>query len=175
MPSIEMDQVQLSGYYPGLIGQVIELHAVYYHQNWGLDLSFECQEARELSEFMTRYRQEQDLFLAALVKGVFAGSVGIDGSEAQNRGARLRWFIVAPRFQGRGIGGLLLGRAIEFCRRAGHGRVVLWTFAGLEEARRLYERAGFRLAEEYSVAQWGQRIKEQMFELHLAADSSGGR
>ena len=44
----------------------------------------------------------------------------------------------------------------------------LWTFAGLDAARRLYERAGFRLAEERRGTQWGIEVTEQRFELCLA-------
>jgi hypothetical protein len=37
----------------------------------------------------------------------------------------------------------------------------------LNAARKLYEAADFRLCEEHEVAQWGQTIKEQKFELTL--------
>ena len=41
---------------------------------------------------------------------------------------------------------------------------TLWTFKGLDAARHLYERHGFRLAEEYAGAQWGVNLVEQRFE-----------
>ncbi len=43
-------------------------------------------------------------------------------------------------------------------------RTVLWTFKGLDAARQLYERNGFRLGEEYTGAQWGVNLMEQRFE-----------
>jgi hypothetical protein len=58
---------------------------------------------------------------------------------------------------------------MSFCATAGYGRVYLWTFRGLEAAHHLYQRAGFRLVEEKAVAQWGQTIREQMFETILGA------
>jgi GNAT superfamily N-acetyltransferase len=161
------DAIRLTGYYPGVIGKITELHAVYYHENWGFDVSFETQVGRELSDFIRDFRRDRDGFWAAVMNGAFAGAAAIDGARTDSEGARLRWFIVDPEFHGRGLGGLLLNRAIEFCREAGHRKVFLWTFKGLNRARLLYERAGFRLAEEHTGRQWGGELLEQKFELHL--------
>jgi len=84
-----------------------------------------------------------------------------------DEGARLRWFIVEPAWHGRGLGRKLLSQCLDFARQAGHRKVFLWTFAGLDAARRLYEAEGFTLAEEHRVDQWGNQIIEQKFELHL--------
>jgi GNAT superfamily N-acetyltransferase len=78
-----------------------------------------------------------------------------DGKESGTKGARLRWFIVAPEFQRLGIGRKLILEAVDFCRRAGHGR--------LDRACSLYESAGFRLAEEHEIRQWGNSITAQLF------------
>lgn len=161
------NDVELTGYYPGVLGKITELHAVYYHEHWEFDISFETQVGIELCEFMSRFRGETDGFWAALVEGVFAGVVAIDGNRVNEEGARLRWFIVEPGLQGRGIGRILIQTAIEFCREAGHKQVFLWTFRGLDPARNLYERFGFRLVEEHEVDQWGTRIQEQKFILTL--------
>jgi GNAT superfamily N-acetyltransferase len=155
------------GYFPGVVGKVIELHATYYHEHWGFDVSFETQVGRELSEFVSRFRDGIDFFRVALAEGDFSGAVAIDAGPHPEEGVRLRWFIVDPRFQGKGIGRRLLDEAMNFCMTAGYGRVYLWTFRGLEAAHHLYQRAGFRLVEERSVAQWGQSIREQMFEVIL--------
>jgi GNAT superfamily N-acetyltransferase len=157
--------LDIVGYFPGVAGKIIELHAVYYHDNWGFDISFETQVGRELSEFLSRFDPATDGFWAALADGDFAGAVAIDGS--QTEGARLRWFIVRPDLQGTGIGTALIRAAVDFCRTVGHKKVFLWTFKGLDAARSLYERAGFILTEEHEVAQWGNIITEQKFELDL--------
>ena len=165
MPARKESPLSLVGYSPGLIGSITQAHAVYYHENWGFDLSFESQVARELAGFLTRLDPGRDLFLAALMGEAFAGSVAVDGGEAD--AARLRWFIVEPAFQGRGIGWTLLKRAKEFAQKAGHGELYLWTFAGLEAARHLYERAGFVLAEEHRLEKWGNTIVEQKYLLRF--------
>jgi GNAT superfamily N-acetyltransferase len=157
----------LTGYFPGVLGKITELHATYYHTHWGFDISFETQVGMELCEFMRTFRQETDGFWAALADNQFAGAVAIDGRQANEQGARLRWFIVEPGLQGLGIGRTLISTAVGFCRRVGHKQVFLWTFTGLDPARHLYELEEFRLAEEHDVNQWGTRIKEQRFVLAL--------
>lgn len=156
--------VRLAGYRPGLIGRITALHAEHYHLAWGFDLSFERQVATELSAFLGRYDPERDLLLCGLSGDGLAGSVAVDGRPGEE-GARLRWFITAEAWRGRGLGGCLLERAAEFARAAGHPRLFLWTFAGLEPARRRYQAAGFRLTREHEVGQWGQTIREQRYDL----------
>jgi len=167
MQSPPLSDIQLSRYFPGAVGKIIDLHATYYHDNWGFNGTFETQVGRELSEFISEYKENRDGFWVATVGGRFAGSIAIDGRGSTNQGVRLRWLIVAPKFQGLGIGGVLLSKALGFCKDAGYKRIYLWTFKGLEAARVLYERAGFRLCEEHVVDQWGASITEQMFEIYL--------
>jgi len=136
MAASNLSDVQLTAYFPGVIGKITELHAVYYAENWELDLSFEAQVAGELSDFHVNFQEDRDGFWVAMTHGVFAGSVSIDGNQAPEEGARLRWFIVPAQFQGRGIGSLLLKEAIDFCREVGHKRIFLWTFSIFDKAKR---------------------------------------
>lgn len=161
------DRFMLAGYYPGSIGRVVEAHALYYHEHWGFDVSFESQVARELGEFTGRFDTSSDGFWTARDGDRFVGSVAIDGMRTNDEGARLRWFIVEPDCQGVGLGKTLLTAAVEFCKKVGHRKVFLWTFRGLDPARRLYEGAGFTLEEEHEVIQWGGAIVEQKFELSI--------
>ncbi|MEE9610352.1 MAG: GNAT family N-acetyltransferase [Desulfatiglandales bacterium] len=162
-----MDEIKLSGYVPGAIGRVAELHAVYYSKHWGFGLFFESKVATELSEFLNRFNDAHDGFCLATVGGDIVGSIAIDGAKSDREGAHLRWFIVAPDCQGRGVGSILIRKAIEFCRNAHFNRVYLWTFAGLDPARHLYEKHGFSVCEEHQDDQWGVSVTEQMFELIL--------
>ncbi len=155
------------GYFPGVVGRVTEAHAAYYYRNWGFDASFEAQVAAELSAFVVALEPNRDGLWSANCDDRVVGSIAIDGREASAAGARLRWFLVLPEFQGAGIGTQLVRAAIGFCRQRGYPRVFLWTFQGLTAARRIYEKCGFVLCEEHDVAQWGQRLREQKFELNL--------
>lgn len=163
-----MGDIVLSGYVPGAIGRVTELHATYYHQHWGLGLFFEAKVSSELAAFLNRFNPAHDGFWVSMVDERIVGSITIDGSEAAGKGARLRWFIVAPEYHGHGIGKRLMDEAMDFCRRARFQRIYLTTFAGLDAARYLYEKAGFTLTEEHEDATWGKTVLEQKFELALA-------
>lgn len=159
--------IQIRGYYPGVIGTITALHATYYHDNWGFDISFETQVARELSEFLLRFDNDRDVFLTAVSESRFVGAVAVDGMNAAGEGARVRWFIVDPAFQGSGAGRILFQHALDRARKQGHSRFYLWTFKGLEAARKLFEDAGFKPAVEEPVDQWGTTIFEQKYELTL--------
>ena len=156
-----------SGYLPGSIGRIVELHGTYYAFHWGFGAFFEARMARELAEFVNRFDPQHDGLWTAVVAGRIEGSIAIDGSRSGDGEAHLRWFILDVSQRGQGTGRRLLDEAIGFCRRCGHRHVTLWTFAGLDAARRLYEQAGFHLAVERRGAQWGIEVTEQQFELHL--------
>jgi GNAT superfamily N-acetyltransferase len=162
-----MPKIKIHGYYPGVVGKITEIHAVFYNEHWGFDVSFETQVGRELSEFISKFDDDRDGLWVATKNGIFAGSVAIDGQKVHTDGARLRWFIVAPEFQNAGIGKKLISQAVEFCRKKKYPKVFLWTFDGLDAARRLYEQEKFRLSAAHDADQWGRHIKEQRFELIL--------
>jgi GNAT superfamily N-acetyltransferase len=167
-----MTEIKIHGYYPGVVGKITEIHAVYYHEHWGFDVSFETQVGRELSIFVDEFDEDRDGLWVATASGKFAGSVAIDGHEAKKEGARLRWFIVDPEFQSAGLGKKLISCAVEFCKKKQYPKIFLWTFEGLDAARWLYERHNFRLCQAHDVAQWGQQINEQKFELVLGAPTN---
>lgn len=157
----------LKGYFPGVVGKITELHAVYYWKHWNFDISFETQVATELSDFFRKFDPGIDVFQTATHRGEFLGAVAVDGHYVAEQAARLRWFIVNENYQGAGIGRVLIQKAIELTRICGHRRIYLWTFKGLDAARHLYEQAGFKLTVEHDVDQWGSTISEQKFELEL--------
>jgi GNAT superfamily N-acetyltransferase len=160
-----MKDVQiLSEYIPGAIGKVVELHAIYYAQQWGFGLFFEAMVATGLASFLSRFDERHDGFWIAVHDQRIVGSITIDGSEAAMNGAHLRWFILDPEYQGKGIGKQLMGEAMHFCKEKNFQRVQLSTFAGLDSARHLYEKCGFKLIEENESDTWGVRVREQAFE-----------
>ena len=154
-----------SGYIPGSIGRISELHGTYYHDHWGFGLYFEAKVAIELSEFLQRYAKSSDGIWIATVNGRVEGSVVIDGIHAENEGAHLRWFIISDALRGKGVGRNLINRAIDFCKNKGYKKIYLWTFEGLNAARHLYENAGFKLIKQQNGVQWGATVNEQYFEL----------
>jgi len=163
-----MHEVAIAGYVPGAIGRVTELHASYYSKHWDFGLFFEAKVAAELSEFLRRFDADSDGFWTASRGGQVEGSITIDGTKAGTEGAHLRWFIVSDALRGLGAGNRLMEAAIGYCRQREYARVFLWTFQGLDAARHLYEKHGFRLAQEAEGKQWGKPVMEQRFVLELA-------
>ncbi len=154
-----------TGYIPGSIGRISELHGIYYHRYWGFGLYFEAKVAAELSAFLQRFDENRDGIWLAEQNGRIEGAIVIDGIHAENEGAHLRWFIVSHALKGRGIGRRLMDCAMDFCKTRGYKTTYLWTFEGLNPARRLYEAAGFRLLKQQRGEQWGTFVNEQYFEL----------
>jgi N-acetylglutamate synthase-like GNAT family acetyltransferase len=156
-----------TGYIPGVVGKVTELHAKYYSTNWGFGHFFETKVATELSKFIRDYNNYKDRIWSLLLDGDIEGSIAIDGSSEVENIAHLRWFIVSDKLRGNGAGNYLMQRAVSFCQEAGYQKVYLWTFDGLQAARHLYEKFGFKLVKEYPGDQWGTTVSEQRFDLAL--------
>ena len=156
-----------TGYIPGSIGRVVQLHGVYYHTHWNFGLFFEAKVAVELSGFLKRYDEARDGFWTVLKGSRIEGSITIDGMHAESEGAHLRWFIMSDALRGKGAGSRLIRTAIRFCQDKGYHKIYLWTFEGLNAARQLYEKVGFRLVEEHKGTQWGTQVNEQRFECTL--------
>ncbi|QGY39397.1 GNAT family N-acetyltransferase [Pseudodesulfovibrio cashew] len=147
----------------GATEAVILHHEAYYRDRWGFDCRFAEQVGQELGEYLGRFDPALDSYWWAEMDGQFAGAVYVDGTQTLGE-ARLRWFIVPEGFQGAGLGAALLATALEFCRTRRFSTVYLWTFAGLDAARKLYERNGFVLCEERPHEGWGPKVTAQKFE-----------
>jgi len=164
---MKMNDTVIAGYVPGAIGRITELHAMYYTRHWDFGLFFESKVAAELSDFLRRFDPGRDGFWTALQGGCIEGSLSIDGAHAETEGAHLRWFIVSDAIRGQGIGNRLMEEAVGFCKRKRYPHVFLWTFQGLHAARHLYEKFGFRQADQVEGEQWGKKVLEQRFILAL--------
>ncbi|GAP37998.1 GNAT family N-acetyltransferase [Piscinibacter sakaiensis] len=162
------------GYVAGCIGRIVELHARYYAAKAGFGLAFEAKVAAELAGFCRAAQPDRDGLWLALDRDEVLGSIAIDGGHAAPGDAHLRWFILAEAAQGRGLGSRLLDGALEFCRSQGHRRVSLWTFEGLDAARHLYEKHGFRLVRSQLGSQWGTEVREQLFAWGLGLPEEEG-
>jgi len=162
-----MSQLEIQGYVPGAIGRIAELHGLYYSKEWGFGRFFEAKVATELAEFVSRLDEAQDGLWTVCLENRVQGAIAIDGIKARTDAAHLRWFILSTGLKGRGLGNQLLGRALGFCREKAYKKVFLWTFQGLDTARHLYEKHGFKLTEEHKGSQWGTPVIEQKFILEL--------
>ncbi len=152
-----------TGYQPGAIGRCVEMHALYYAQTVGFGRAFEATVAAGVGDFFKRPEKAINQFWFARQNGHIVGTVAVDGEDLGPGVAHLRWFIVGDGLRGSGIGRRLLDTAILFSDQHRFREMQLWTFKGLDAARRLYESSGFTLAEERAGNQWGEKVMEQRF------------
>ena len=162
-----VSKVEITGYVPGTIGRITELHALYYFKNWGFGKFFEAKVATELSAFLNHFEEYRDGLWTLCLNNQVEGSIVIDGVKASSEGAHLRWFILSSKLRGRGFGDKLMEKAVCFCKKNQYHRIYLWTFEGLDAARHLYEKFGFGLVEEQIGEQWGAKVNEQKFVLNI--------
>ncbi|MBY6264062.1 MarR family transcriptional regulator [Azospirillum sp. 412522] len=160
------------GYRPGLLGRAVEMHAQFYARAHGFGAVFESKVAAGLADFLPRLDRPRSAVWAALDGDRIVGTIAIDGEDLSGDAsapgtapgiAHLRWFIVEDGRRGGGLGRRLLDEAVAFADRSGFTETRLWTFRGLDAARRLYEAAGFALAAESPGSQWGTEVIEQTF------------
>lgn len=152
----------VEGPVPGAIGGITQLHARYYARQAGFGPAFEATVARELAAFCDAYVPGRD-GLWTVGGPQIEASIALDGSQAADGAAHLRWFIVSEALRGQGLGRALLARAVALADARGYASIELWTFAGLDAARHLYEAAGFRLEHEAPGDRWGRTVTEQRF------------
>lgn len=159
-----------TGYVPGALGRIVQLHESYYSSYWNLEYEFSREVAVELAEFLSRYDEAENRLWLVMSEAEepaekeIVGALAIDGGQSEETGARLRWVILSPDLHGQGIGRELMDRAMNYCQDVGFERVFLWTFDGLEAARRLYDAHGFEEVETDTRQDWGPEITYQKLE-----------
>lgn len=146
---------------------LVAAHESYYAREWRFGDFFRDKVAADLADLRAELPHEDCAIWFARSGGRIVGSIAIDGRHAATTGAHLRWFMAGDGARGTGVGAMLIDAALVFCRAREFASVYLWTFAGLDAARRMYEKRGFLLEEEIEDETWGVRVREQKFRLVL--------
>ncbi|MEP4766753.1 MAG: helix-turn-helix domain-containing GNAT family N-acetyltransferase [Roseibium sp.] len=153
----------VEGYQTGMIGDVAALHGRTHGPIVGMGPTFESVVSKAMSEFMSRVDKPMNNSWCVVENGQIIGSITIDGEDLGNNIAHLRWFILSERLRGKGLGKILLQKALRHCDDLGYEEIHLWTLKGLGAARYLYEINDFVLVDEYVGDQWGKAVAEQKF------------
>jgi DNA-binding MarR family transcriptional regulator/GNAT superfamily N-acetyltransferase len=155
---------------PGEFGWVISLHGAVYAQEYGWDESFEALVARVVAEYLEGREAGRERAWVAELEGEPVGCVFCVRGEHPAT-AKLRLLLVEPWARGRGVGTRLVNACTQFATEAGYERITLWTNDVLDDARRLYQRAGFELVRSHPHHSFGKELVGQDWELALTNSS----
>jgi DNA-binding MarR family transcriptional regulator/GNAT superfamily N-acetyltransferase len=146
---------------PGDFGWVVHRHGVLYAAEYGWDATFEALVARVVADYVDKNEARRENAWIAEVAGEPVGCVFC--VRRDDTTAQLRLLLVEPSCRGMGIGARLVDECLSFARLAGYKSIMLWTNDVLGDARRVYERAGFRLADQGEHHSFGHDLVEQIW------------
>ncbi|HEY7488937.1 MAG TPA: helix-turn-helix domain-containing GNAT family N-acetyltransferase [Streptosporangiaceae bacterium] len=150
---------------PGDFGWVVHRHGVLYAEEYGWDATFEALVARIVADYIDKHDPRRENAWIAEVDGDPVGCVFC--VQRDDTTAQLRLLLVEPSARGMGIGARLVDECLAFARRAGYRSMMLWTNDVLAAARRIYQRAGFQLAEQGGHHSFGHDLVEQVWHRDL--------
>jgi GNAT superfamily N-acetyltransferase/chorismate mutase len=133
-------RVRVAG--PGDMGWVVHRHGLLYASEYGFGSRFEALVAGIVASYLRGHDPQAERVWIAELDGRPAGSVAC--VRHGERTASLRLLLLEPDARGLGIGSRLVAECIAFARNAGYDELVLTTADILDQARLVYQKAGFR-------------------------------
>ena len=163
MNKISLDDISIrTELRPGDIGYVTYMHGALYSREFNYGIRFESYVAKGLCEFYEKYTPERNRIWACEHNDRMIGFLLL-----MDRGhaAQLRYFLIEPEYRGIGLGSNLMDLYMSFLRECGYRESYLWTTHELSTAAHLYQRLGFKLAEEKESTAFGKPLMEQRYDL----------
>lgn len=150
---------------PGDLGWVVQRHAELYFRERGWGAPFEALVCAVVADFARERDPRRERCWIAEAGGQRLGCVFLVAKS--RRAAQLRLLLVEPAARGRGLGARLVAACERFARAKGYRRMTLWTHSVLAEARRIYERAGWRLVKSETHRRFGPAVTGETWEKPL--------
>jgi DNA-binding MarR family transcriptional regulator/GNAT superfamily N-acetyltransferase len=162
----ETKTITLRDHRTGDMGWIVSRQALLYEQEYGWNNEFEALAAEIAAQFIRNFDPEREKCWIAERGGEIVGSVFL--VRDTDKVAKLRLLYVEATARGTGLGSRLVEECIGFARAKGYARLDLWTNNPLTTARRIYERAGFRLVKGEPHHSFGHDLIGQHWSLGLA-------
>lgn len=145
----------------GEMGWIVHRQSVLYAQEYGWNAEYEALVAEIVAKFIREFDPKWERCWIAEKDGKVVGSVFIVRQDEST--AKLRLLYVEPSARGLGIGRRLVDECLRFAKSVGYKRIVLWTNSVLTDARKIYEKAGFKLMEEAPHHSFGKDLMGQVW------------
>jgi len=144
---------------------IIRRHRNLYEIEYGFTSEFGDYVEEYVLKFNEYHDETREKIWIAEANGTAAGVIAI--VKVDNSTAQLRWFLIESKMRHRGLGHMLMKRAIDFCKENNYKHILLWTVDVLEAARHLYKSYGFTLVESNEHNIWGKHLTEERWDLSL--------
>jgi len=164
-PATAEPEVTLRPHRIGDVGWVIERQARLYADEYGWNGEYEALVSEIGAAFIRNFKPGREFCWIAELGRERAGAAFL--VEKNSDEAQLRLLHVERSARGHGVGSSLVAECIATARTAGYAKLMLWTNDVLTDARRLYERAGFRLTREEKHVSFGKHLTGQFWEMEL--------
>lgn len=161
LPSDKVQSYVLREPQPGDMGWIVHRQAVLYAEEYGWNSEYEALVAEIVAKYLREFDPKSECCWIAERNGMVVGSVFVVRESETT--AKLRLLYVDPSARGLGIGSRLVDECLRFARLVGYKQMVLWTNSVLADARRIYERANFKLLEEEPHYSFGKHLIGQVW------------
>ena len=155
---------QIRTFRAGDLALIASRQAVLYAP-YGWKLPMEILLGEVTTAFLRDFRPGREQCWIAERAGMMAGAVML--VDAGDNVGQLRLLHVETWARGLGIGSALVDACVGFAREAGYDRIRLWTHTVLAPARRIYEKAGFRIVSTAVHHEFGRPEQGETWELAL--------
>lgn len=149
----------------GDMGLITARQSILYHEGYGWGRGMEALIGEITAAFLRDFKFGREQCWIAEREGRMLGSVFLVEEDTET--ARLRLLYVEPEARGMGVGQALVKQCTAFAREAGYRRIVLWTHAVLESARRIYAAEGYRIVETHTHDDFGKPELSESWLLEL--------